>query len=160
MKNLAQEVLPVVAFSPDIAKQLVEYLRELNPKYWYHRLKINSIPTKGTTEADYWFLGDGQMSPELKECLRTLAPTIHGTKPREMIVNRYEVGFGMPEHIDKAMYVHNMVIALSDEGDGLDIEGVFHQDRPGAGWIMPIKSPPHEVPPVKHQRFTLIYLYD
>lgn len=160
MKYLAQDVLPVDAFSPEIAKQLVEYVKALPEIYWYHRTMINSIPTQGTKEADYWFLGDGQMSSELRECLRTLAPTIDGFKPKELIINRYEVGTGMPEHIDKAFYMHNMVIALSDNNDGLTINGEFIVDQPGKGWIMPIKSPPHAVPPVKHQRFTLIYLYD
>lgn len=160
MKHLAQEKLAVDVCSAEFAEQLIAYLKTLPELYWYHRKKINSIPTKGTTDANYYFLGDGQMPVELKECLRTLAPTIDGFKPVEMIINRYGVGYGMPEHIDKAFYSYNMVIALSNNGDGLNIEGVFHKDDPGKGVIFPLKSPPHEVPPVQHERFTLIYLYD
>lgn len=160
MKKLAQELLPVVAFSADIAKQIVDYLEVLPSGYWFHRLKINSIPTKGTTDADYWFMGDGQMPKDLKECLRTLAPMIDGYGPTEICLNRYEVGNGMPEHIDRAFYRYNMVIPLSDYGDGLFVEDQWYVDKPGSGLIMPIKSPPHHVPPVKHKRYTLIYLYD
>jgi hypothetical protein len=127
---------------------------------WYHRLKINSKPTKGDPTADYWFMGDRQMPKELRDHLLALAPTIDGAKPEEICLNRYEVGNGMPEHVDIAMYRYNMVIHLSDHGDGLLVGDVFYVDKPGQGVIMPFKSPPHEVPPVKHRRYTLIYLYE
>ncbi|ABY63051.1 DNA endonuclease [Pseudomonas phage 201phi2-1] len=160
MKKLEQKLLPVVAFGPDDAKQIIEYVETLDPSYWFHRLKINSIPTKGTNKANYWFMGDGQMPKALKEYLNELAPTIDGFKPAEICLNRYEVGNGMPEHIDQAFYRYNMVIPLSNHGDGLFVEDEWYVDRPGSGLIMPIKSPPHHVPDVKHRRYTLIYLYD
>lgn len=160
MKRLAQELLPVEAFSAQTSKNLIDYMEELPIERWFHRLKINSKPTKGDPTADYWFMGDRQMPKELRDHLFDLAPTIDGEKPTEACVNRYEVGNGMPEHIDIAMYRYNMVIALSDHGDGLLIEGEFHVDEPGKGVIMPFKSPPHEVPPVTHRRYTLIYLYE
>lgn len=160
MKKLGQELLTVDAFGADIAEQLVAYLEELPTGYWYHRLKINSIPTKGTTEADYWFMSDGQMPKDLRTFLQSLAPTIDGFGPTEICLNRYEIGHGMPEHIDRAFYRYNMVIPLCDNGDGLFVDGKWYVDKPGSGLIMPLKSPPHEVPPVKHKRYTLIYLYD
>lgn len=160
MKRLAQEVLPVVAFSAQTANELIECLEELPETRWFHRLKINSKPTKGDSTADYWFLGDRQQPKELRDHLFALAPTIDGEKPAEACVNRYEIGTGMPEHIDIAMYRHNMVIPLSDHGDGLLVEGKFYVDVPGSGLIMPFKSPPHEVPPVTKRRYTLIYLYE
>lgn len=128
--------------------------------YWYHRNKINSRPTKGDPTADYYFMGDKQQPKELRDTLFGLAPTIDGMKPAEACLNRYEIGTGMPEHIDIAMYRHNMVIPLCDKGDGLLVEDKFYVDVPGQGLIMPFKSPPHEVPPVKHKRYTLIYLYE
>lgn len=105
-------------------------------------------------------MGDGQQPKELRDTLFKLAPTIDGMKPVEACLNRYEVGTGMPEHIDIAMYRYNMVIPLCDNGDGLIVDGVFHVDVPGEGLIIPFKSPPHEVPLVKHRRYTLIYLYE
>lgn len=160
MNTLAQDLLPVDAFSAQIAKELVDYIDPLAITWWFHRDKINSIPTKGTVEADYYFMGDRQMPKELKVALTKIAPIIDGWKPTEICLNRYEIGSGMPEHIDKAMYRHNMVLPLCDHGDGLLVGDKFYVDRPGSGMIMPFKSPPHEVPPVKHRRYTLIYLYE
>lgn len=160
MKTLAQELLSVVAFSAPSAAEIIEYLEELPEARWFHRLKINSKPTKGDPTADYWFLGNHQMPKELSDHLFALAPTIDGQKPEEACINKYEIGCGMPEHVDIAMYRHNMVIPLSDHGDGLLVGDKFYVDVPGAGLIMPFKSPPHEVPPVTHRRYTLIYLYE
>lgn len=150
----------MVAFSKQISSSLVEYLEQVPDGYWVNRKKINSIPTKGDPTADYFFMGDGQQPKELRNALFALAPTIDGFKPHEACINRYEIGTGMPEHIDIAMYRYNMVIALSDNGDGLLIEGKFYVDKPGEGVILPFKSPPHEVPAVKHKRYVLIYLYE
>lgn len=160
MKQLGQELLRVDAFSAHNAADVVAYLEELPEARWFHRLKINSKPTKGVADADYWFLGDRQMPKELKEHLTYLAPSIDGEKPSEICVNRYEVGNGMPEHIDVALYRYNMAIALCEHGDGLFIEDTFYEDRAGSGVIFPFKSPRHEVPPVTKRRYTLIYLYE
>lgn len=157
---MAQEVLKVDAFSDLKAAELVNYLETVPDIYWYHRLKINSIPTGGDPTADYWFMGDRQQPKELNEALTYLAPIIDGWKPAEMCLNRYEIGNGMPEHIDLAMYRHNMVIPLCDNGDGLYVGETFYVDRPGKGLILPHKSPPHMVPPVKTRRYVLIYLYE
>lgn len=149
----------VDVFSADTAKAALEALDALPKPYWYHRTKINSIPTAGTTEADYWFLGHNQMPPSLRTALWDMAPKLPGTFLEEVCVNCYEVGFGMPEHIDLAQYQYNMVVALCDNGDGVNIEGKFYEDIPGKGIIFPRKSAPHDVPPVKHKRYVIIYLY-
>lgn len=150
----------MVAFSTNIAKALRDVLEELPDTYWVNRKKINSIPTKGTTEADYWFLGDRQMPKELRELVWELAPEIERCPLGEVCVNRYEPGNGMPEHMDRAQYRHNMVIALNNDGDGIEISGVFHPDEPGKGVVFPIKSEPHSVPPVATRRYVIIFLYD
>lgn len=160
MSGLAQETLPVDVFSSPVAEALIEGIEQLDIKWWFHRLKINSIPTKGDRKADYYFMGDRQMPKDLRATLEHLAPIIDKWKPAEICLNRYEVGNGMPEHIDLAKYRHNMVIPLSNHGDGLQIGETFYVDNPGKGLILPFKSPPHEVPPVKHRRYTLIYLYE
>lgn len=149
----------MVAFSKETAEAIVSVLETLPDAYWYHRLKINSIPTNGTSESDYWFMGHNQMPGELREALWDLAPSIPKSILEEVCINRYEVGFGMPEHIDLAVYQYNMVVALSDNGDGVNIMGEFHVDQPGKGICFPRKSDPHEVPPVKHKRYVIIFLY-
>lgn len=160
MSGLVQDLLPVDAFSAQVSEILIEHIDQLPMGYWFHRKKINSIPTKGISAADYFFMGNNQMPKVLSDILFQLAPTIDGQKPLEACLNRYEIGNGMPEHVDKAMYRHNMVIPLCDHGDGLLVNGEFYVDNPGKGLIMPFVSPPHEVPPVTKRRYTLIYLYE
>lgn len=147
------------AFSTDIAEAIKAVLEEISEDRWFNRKKINSMPTQGTTDADYWFMGDGQMPKDLREILWKLAPKIERVPLGEVCVNRYEPGNGMPEHIDRAQYRHNMVVALNDDGDGIEISGVFQADVPGKGVVFPIRSEPHRVPPVSKRRFVVIFLY-
>jgi hypothetical protein len=88
-----------------------------------------------------------------------LAPVIPGTFLEEVCVNWYEPGEGMPEHIDLAQYRHNVVIALHELGDGVEVSGVFYPDIAGRAVCFPRKSEPHGVPPCKYKRYVLIYLY-
>ncbi|MFO5701684.1 hypothetical protein ACLBSN_31415, partial [Klebsiella pneumoniae] len=60
-------------FSAEFAADLVSYLDTLGDSWWFNRKKINSIPTKGITECDYWFLGHNQMPMELRELLLHIA---------------------------------------------------------------------------------------
>jgi hypothetical protein len=149
----------VAVFSADLAEAIVGALEALPPAYWYQRSKINSIPTKGVSECDYGFLGHNQMPKELRELLWDLAPSIPKAFLEEVCVNRYEVGTGMPEHIDLAEYQYNMVVALSNNGDGCTVMDEFFVDVPGKGMVFPRKSEPHAVPPVKHKRYVIIFLY-
>lgn len=160
MNRLAQEQLRVVAFSAEVAQELVAVLDTVPDCYFYNRKKINSIPTQGTTEANYLFMGDKQMPKELAEYLFALAPKIPTCKLAEACVNRYDVGMGMPEHVDLARYRHNMVVALNDCGDGIEIQGEFVADVPGEGICFPSRSVPHRVPPVQHKRYVLVFLYE
>lgn len=100
------------------------------------------------------------MPEALRNVLWTIAPVIEGCPLGEVCVNRYEPGNGMPEHIDRAYYRHNMVIALNNDGDGIEISGLFYPDKPGEGVVFPIRSEPHGVPPVSKRRYVLIYLYN
>jgi hypothetical protein len=150
----------VEVFSKEVCDLLVEELRAMHPARWFFRNKILSRPTKGTTDAHYYFLGDKQQPAEFNALIRSMAPKIEGTELGEALFNRYDVGSFMAEHIDLAQYRYNMVIPLCDNGDGLFIGDTFVVDEPGRATVFPAWSPPHEVPPVKHQRFILIYLYE
>lgn len=99
------------------------------------------------------------MPKELREALRDLAPSIPKAMLEEVCVNRYEIGSGMPEHIDLHEYQYNMVVALSNNGDGCTVMDQFFADVPGKGMVFPRKSEPHSVPPVKHKRYVIIFLY-
>ena len=147
-------------YSKELTEGLIEYVKSLPKARWVHRDRINSIPTAGTSASDYWFLGDRQQPVELNEFLIAIAPVINGVKPSESIINHYDVGGGMPEHIDLGPYRVNMVVMLSDNSDGVEIDKVFHKDVPGTAVLFPLRSPPHRVPAVKHERFIIIYLYE
>lgn len=147
-------------YSKEFCELVRDYVNTLPAGRWAHRLKINSLPTAGTEECDYWFLGDKQQPKEFSDFLFGMAPLVDGAKPVEAIINRYEVGGGMAEHIDIAVYRTNLVVMLSNNDDGIIVEDVFYKDDPGKAIIFPFKSPPHSVPPVKKQRFVLIYLYE
>lgn len=160
MKSSDRVLLGVELFSKGLCDDLIEYINVLPKARWTHRTQLRSIPTAGTDVCDYWFLGDAQQPKEFNEFLISIAPIVDGFKPKETIVNRYEPGGGMSEHIDMAPYRTNMLVMLSNNDDGVEVDKEFYKDDPGKAVIFPFKSPPHRVPPVKQQRFVLIYLYE
>ncbi len=160
MNSLARKKQPVVAFSREEADFLIEQIKEFHEDRWFHRTKLNSVPTQGDTTADYYFCGDKQQPKDFNEYLRSLAPKVEGAWLEEAVINRYLPGNYMPEHGDLGKYRYNMVIALNQLGDGVECSGVFHEDVAGEGIIFPSKSEPHRVPPVKHERYVVIFLYE
>lgn len=126
---------------------------------WYLRERINSLPTQGDRTSRYYFCGNRQQPQALNEYLRAIAPVIEGARLEEACINRYDVGDYMPEHVDSQPYRYNMVVHLCESGDGIEIEGQFHEDRAGRGVIFAARSVPHAVPPVRQQRYCIVYLY-
>lgn len=160
MNALAQECYQEVLYSKEWCDSVIEYIDLLPRARWFHRSRTNSLPTKGTAVSDYNFLGDKQMPAEFAEYLFEVAPKIEGRNLSEVCINQYLPGGFLPEHIDRALYRHTMVIQLSELGDGIEIEGVFHEDVAGTVVVFPTNSPPHAVPPVKSKRYVLICLYE
>jgi hypothetical protein len=160
MKPTARDHQLAVAFGKDECAYLLELLAGFHPARWFHRKKINSIPTGTDPTSDYYFCGDRQQDKVFSEYLKSLAPVIEGGRLAEWCINRYEVGGYMPEHVDIAQYRFNVVVALCDNGDGITVEGTFIQDVPGQALVFPARSAPHAVPPVKHRRYVAIYLYE
>jgi hypothetical protein len=160
MKPTDREPQRVVVFSKEECEYLIQELNDFHPARWFHRPKINSIPTSGTDAAEYYFCGDKQQPRDFNAYLRSIAPEIEGATLGEAVINKYPVGGFMSEHIDIAQYRYNMPIPLQSLGDGLFLGDTFIEDDAGVGTIFPAKSPPHEVPVVKHLRYLVIYLYD
>ncbi|MGG4591679.1 hypothetical protein ACLPJK_25830 [Pseudomonas aeruginosa] len=156
-------------FSKAQCEELLNHVQAFEPGRWHRRLKINSLPTTEVgrtdhffagTQADYYFCGDANQPPEFNALFRAMAPVIEGHFLTEAIINRYEIGQGMAEHVDRALYRVNLVIPLVECGDGLFVEDVWYEDIAGAGVYFKSNSPRHYVPPVKSQRFLAIYLYE
>lgn len=160
MNSTGHAPLPVDAFSEAECEQLLCLLAGFHPARWFHREKINSAPTAGETTADYYFCGNRQQDKEFSAYLHSLAPGIEGAQLAEWCVNRYDVGGYMPEHLDIDRYRFNMVVPLCSNGDGITVDGEFRVDVPGQGVVFPGRGVPHEVKPVQHQRFVVIYLYE
>lgn len=160
MKHTGHDPLLVDVFSKEFCESMVAEIREFHEARWFHRAKVNSRPTSGDPTASYDFCGDHQQPKDFEEAARAVAPIIEGCTLDEVVINRYNVGDYMPEHVDISLHRYNVVIALSDEGDGLFIGDEWHEDVPGRATIFPAYSAPHGVPPVKSQRFVLIYLYE
>lgn len=148
------------AFSEAECEELLCRLAGFHPARWFHRPKVNSLPTGGDPTSDYFFCGNRQQDREFSEYLKSLAPVIEGATLSEWCVNRYDVGGYMPEHFDHDRHRYNMTIPLCGSGDGVTIDGVFREDVPGQGIVFRGVGLPHEVKPVKHQRYVIIYLYE
>ncbi len=153
-------VLNVRVIPDAVCDEVVRYVKTLKEQYFRMRTMLHSIPTDGTKECLYGFLGDVQQPREFNRFLKAIAPTIDGIKPTEHIINRYDPGMYLPGHIDSDIYRANMVVNLVEEGDGIEIEGVFYEDVKGHCKMFPTNSAPHSVPPVKKQRYIIIYLYE
>lgn len=160
MKRTEHDKLRAAVFSDETCEQLKVELAELAEARWFHRTQTYGLPTEGITTADYYFLGDRQQPKEFNARLRALAPSFPGMELKEACINRYLPGGYLPEHIDVHMFRKNLVIALCDNGDGIEIEKIFYPDVKGDGIAFGVRSLPHKVPPVKHLRYVVIYLYD
>ncbi len=149
-----------VLYSKEFCDSIVKDIEQFHPVRWLNRKKINSIPTKGDPTCDYLFAGHGSFPQEFKEALFKVAPVIEGYQCLEICINRYDPGMYMPEHVDVDYYKYNMVVNLTEMGDGIEVKGNFIEDVAGMATIFPRRSCPHAVPVVKHQRYILIFLYE
>lgn len=145
--------------SKDQAAELAALFDQIPDSRWVTRNRINSKPTNSDGTCHYQVFFERNMSAEMLEALRKVAPKLERTWLDEIIVNRYLPGMYMPEHVDLDMNRYNVVVQISDSGDGIEVEGEFIPDDPGMATIFPVPSPPHAVPPVKHKRYVLIFLY-
>lgn len=128
---------------------------------WVKRKYLPAMRGVNGATCKYEFCGHAQMPKDVKEFLKTLAPEYQGYPLQELAINRYNVGDYIGQHRDTDLYRKNLVIALQAQGDGLyiDAEDKFIEDVAGQGVLITGVGPIHSVPPVKHLRHCLIYLY-
>lgn len=146
-------------FSESDCSTLLDQIRNFEAARWFHRSKINSKPVNNDGTSDYYFCGDRQQPREFRSLLWSLAPKIDTCILEEACVNWYPVNGYMPSHQDISLYRYNIVVPLQALGDGVIVNDVFHTDVVGRGLVFPAKSAPHSVPPVKQDRYCLIFLY-
>jgi len=134
----------------------------LHPARWVKRTEMqahrSAVPG---AECKYSCALNQTLGKEYFAHLSSLAPEIEGCSLAEVVVNRYEPGDFIPEHLDRTVYPYNLMIHLEDsDEDGLMIEDTFYPLREGRMTVFKGAGLLHSVPPVKNERYTLIYLYE
>jgi len=144
------------------AMQVLSEVSQLPLARFVNRAEVKNIQPSNETHT-YYSAGDRALPKKLREWLYDIAPPIEGMQPAEVIVNRYPVGGGIGKHADRQGFFLNMVVALTNSDDVLrcytpngtqDIA-----DKAGQATLISDPRLSHEVPPVKNERHTIIYLY-
>lgn len=146
--------------SEELCEQLYKEFEQLHSARWLHRAKLQVGRGMSDLNCDYDCALNKTLGAEFYQRLLEIAPEFPGTRVAEIIVNRYMPGQGMPDHRDRSTYKHNLTIPVQARGDGIVLEDVFYPDEIGRGVVFHGIGPVHRVPPVKHKRYVLIYLYE
>ena len=146
----------------DTAADIRTVVESLEPARWVNRSHLAYGRSVEGSTCCYDFCGHKQMPFSLRDELKSLAPKFDGFPLAEIAINRYKVGDFIGKHRDRDLYRLNLVISLQELGDGLliDDENMFIEDVIGQGVLIKGVGPVHSVPPVKNQRYSLIYLYE
>jgi hypothetical protein len=144
-----------------VAEEILEKVKNIESPRWIRRTELPSIRGLEGETCQYDFCGHAQMEKSLRIFLKDLAPKYDNFFLAEIAVNHYKVGDYIGRHKDRHLYRRNLVIALQEKGDGLLVENdEFISDKIGQGVLFEGVGPVHSVPPVKNDRYCLIYLYE
>lgn len=163
---MSLEVIELPAFTPDLCADVVKTLEEFDAKRFNDRSNGNTLyRTVDRVPAKYRSMVNLDIPKALREKLIKLAPRC-GSFLEEVIVNRYEPGDFIPKHIDSHHYPRFCVVPLVENGDGFSAyfdgpngEETFYEDIIGSGLLVTGNKLVHEVKPVKHKRYIVLYLY-
>jgi hypothetical protein len=150
-----------IAMDEMLVDQVLDRVKKIEEPRWSLRKSLEGRSIEGST-CHYWFCGNAQMTKDDVEFLKSIAPTFDNYWLKEIAVNKYNVGDFIGKHKDKHYYRKNMVIALQDLGDSLYFDDLNETipDVKGQAVVLDGIGPAHSVPPVKNQRYSLIYLYE
>jgi len=144
-----------------LCRQILDLARKIEDSRWIRRNELDPIRGLEGEKCQYDFCGHSQMPRNLVPFLKNIAPSYKDFFLNEIAINRYKIGDFIGKHRDRHLYRRNLVIALQEEGDGLMIEdNYFLEDKIGQGVLFEGIGPIHAVPPVKKERYSLIYLYE
>lgn len=79
---------------------------------------------------------------------------------RELVINKYYPGNYIPLHRDRHIYRTFVLAPIQSNGDGVVIEDIFFEDNKGLGLLFDGTGHKHEVFPVRHKRYIVLYLYE
>lgn len=160
MKKSDHVELITGSLSPEVCDELFKEFENLHDARFVHRTYLQRGRGVSDLTCDYHCALNKTLGVAFYERLLALAPVIPGCKVAEIVVNRYSPGQGMPDHRDRTTYKHNFTIPVQATGDGVVIEDEFYPDEKGRAVVFHGIGPVHRVPPVKHKRYVLIYLYE
>lgn len=159
---MSQKLELIDVFTKDTATEIKVECEDIESPRWVHRSSLEIPRAVNDATCRYDFCGHSQMPKSLKEKLFNLAPKFDGFELGEIAINKYNVGDFIGKHRDRDLYRLNLVVSLQEMGDGLMIDdiGEFIEDKLGQGVLIKGVGPVHSVPPVKHVRYSLVYLYE
>lgn len=145
--------------SNEVCRAVREALQQLPPMYWTTRSQL--APGRGYAgeTCHYSWSGPKSLPAEFYASLVDIAPKFDGLDLYEACVNKYMPGDYIGRHRDRDGCVLNVTVPLQTGGDGVIVDEVFYQDQVGSGNLLYQTGPAHSVPPVKHERYVLIFLY-
>lgn len=162
LTNMVKALSRFKIFNEDIVDQINDRISSIEDLRWTVRNTLS--PGRGIdgSTCRYKFCGHAQMPIEIKEFLKTISPKYDEFKLAEIAINKYDIGDYIGKHKDRHYYRKNLVISLQEKNDGIYIDDTdeFIEDKLGQCVMIEGIGPAHSVPPVKSQRFTLIYLYE
>lgn len=160
------EILELPQFTPDFCESVVKELEALETRRFVDRSVGTTLyRTVEKVPAKYRSMVNLDIPKSLREKLIKAAPKC-GSFLEEVIVNKYEPGDFIPKHIDSHAYPRFCVVPLVEKGDGFSAyfggsygEETFYEDMLGTGLLVTGNKLVHEVKPVKHKRYIVLYLY-
>lgn len=150
-------------FDETIVSEILETIKTIEDPRWTRRTKLEPGRAIEDSSCAYDFCNHNMMSKEQKKFFKQLAPRYEDFILAEIAINRYRKGDYIGKHRDRDYYRRNLVVALQENGDGLiinDYDNQFIEDKIGQGVLIEGVGPTHSVPPVKNERFSLVFLYE
>lgn len=163
---MSLEIIACPQFTPEFCAEVVDTLDKFEKKRFTDRSGGTTLyRTVDKVGAKYRSMVNLDIPKDLREKLIARAPKV-GCFLEEVIVNRYEPGDYIPKHIDSHQYPHFVVVPLVENGDGFSAyfdgangDETFFEDVLGTGLLVTGNKLVHEVKPVKHKRYIVLYLY-
>ena len=161
MKPLARVHQPVYRtplLDPETCAQALAMLKAVPEPYWYRRTSLQQGRGMQGASCDYGWLTKHSMPKAVSAMIQQSSPVSPDMYLADWAVNRYLPGQFIGPHRDRDPYPFNVVVPLQALGDGVVVGGEFFPDEVGWATIFEGATPVHEVPPVKNERYVLIYL--
>lgn len=147
------------SLTTDECQWLTSELDGLGDDYWQLRTEMHRRRAIASVECNYRVCGNERLPPHIYQFLIDRSPCPTETIG-EVVVNKYAIGDWIPEHRDRHPYRQFVVVPLQSKGDGLFVEDKWFEDTAGMGLLFEGISHRHSVPPLKHARYVVVYIYE